>query len=109
MGRHRTPAWEVFRQSGAKLAPVPVDRDGLNVAALEQLIKGRPIRALYVTPHHQYPTTVTLTAGRRIALLELAKRERFAIIEDDFDHEFHYEGRPVLPLASVDRAGVVVY
>jgi GntR family transcriptional regulator/MocR family aminotransferase len=51
----------------------------------------------------------TLTAGRRLALLDLARKQRFAIIEDDYDHEFHYEGRPVLPLASVDRAGVVIY
>jgi GntR family transcriptional regulator / MocR family aminotransferase len=64
---------------------------------------------VYVTPHHQFPTTVTLSAGRRLRLLELARVHRFAIIEDDYDHEFHYDGRPVLPLASVDRAGVVAY
>jgi GntR family transcriptional regulator/MocR family aminotransferase len=52
---------------------------------------------------------VVLKAARRLALLELAKVERFAIIEDDYDHEFHYEGRPTLPLASADHAGVVIY
>jgi GntR family transcriptional regulator/MocR family aminotransferase len=51
----------------------------------------------------------TLSATRRLQLLQLATRHRFAIIEDDYDHEFHYEGRPVLPLASADTAGVVVY
>src|SRR5262249_41525579 len=67
------------------------------------------IRAVYVTPHHQYPTTVTLAPGRRVALLDLARRHRFAIVEDDYDHELHYEGRPVLPLASADVHGSVVY
>jgi len=68
-----------------------------------------PLRAVYVTPHHQYPTTVTLKAARRLALLDLARARRMAIIEDDYDHEFHYDGRPVLPLASADPSGLVVY
>lgn len=103
------PAWEAFRQYGANLVPVPVDENGLDVAALERMTERTPVCAVYTTPHHQYPTTTTLTAGRRIALLGLARRKGIAVIEDDYDHEFHYEGRPVLPLASVDRAGVVVY
>jgi GntR family transcriptional regulator/MocR family aminotransferase len=76
---------------------------------LERLISRRPIRAVYVTPHHQFPTTVTLSGPRRLELLSLAAQQRFAVIEDDYDHEFHYTGRPVLPMASIDRAGVVVY
>jgi GntR family transcriptional regulator/MocR family aminotransferase len=67
------------------------------------------LRAIYVTPHHQYPTTVTLKAGRRLALLALARARRIAIIENEYDHEFHYDGHPVLPLASADQTGVVVY
>jgi len=63
-------------------------------------VNAEPIGAVYLTPHHQYPTTVTLTPGRRVALLSLARRARFAIIEDDYDHELHYEGRPMLPLAK---------
>lgn len=103
------PAWEAFRRYGAKLLPIPVDRDGLDVDALAKACEQTKIRAVYVTPHHQYPTMATLTAGRRLALLDLARKLRFAVVEDDYDHEFHYEGRPVLPLASVDRAGVVIY
>jgi GntR family transcriptional regulator/MocR family aminotransferase len=103
------PAWEALRQAGARLVPVPVDDEGLDVGALATLVRRRPIRAVYLTPHHQYPTTVTLSPARRLALLDLARRERFFIIEDDYDHEFHYEGRPVLPLASVDHSGWVVY
>jgi GntR family transcriptional regulator/MocR family aminotransferase len=102
------PVWESFRLVGAKVIGVPVDREGLRIDALERALAHHQVRALYVTPHHQFPTTVTLSAGRRLKLLDLARTHRFAIIEDDFDHEFHYTGRPVLPLASVDPE-VVVY
>jgi GntR family transcriptional regulator / MocR family aminotransferase len=100
------PAWRALQAAGAKLVPVPVDAGGLRVDALAALER---VRAVYVTPHHQYPTTVTLSAGRRLALLALARARRFAVIEDDYDHEFHFAGRPILPLASADEAGAVVY
>ena len=103
------PAWEAFRAAGANVVPVPVDGDGLDVDALGRLAGRTALRAVYVTPHHQYPTTVTLKAARRLALLALARARRIAIVEDDYDHEFHYDGRPVLPLASADQAGLVVY
>lgn len=103
------PAWDALRLAGAELVAVPVDRDGLDVGALARVIARRPVRAVYVTSHHQYPTTVTLSAARRIALLDLARRHRFAIIEDDYDHEFHYEGHPVAPLAATDDYGSVIY
>jgi GntR family transcriptional regulator/MocR family aminotransferase len=103
------PAWEAFRSSGAHVVPVPIDREGMNIDALKELAARTALRAVYVTPHHQYPTTVTLKAARRLALLSAARAGRFAIIEDDYDHEFHYDGRPTLPLASADRAGLVVY
>jgi GntR family transcriptional regulator / MocR family aminotransferase len=102
-------AWDALARAGARLMPVPVDADGVDVAALEALCARRRVRALYLTPHHQYPSTVVLSASRRIALLDLARRYRVAIIEDDYDHEFHFEGRPVMPLASADAAGVVIY
>jgi GntR family transcriptional regulator/MocR family aminotransferase len=104
------PAWRALSQGGtATLRPVAVDEQGLCVDALEALCQREPVRAVYVTPHHQYPTTVTMSPARRMALLALAAKQRIAIIEDDYDHEFHYEGRPVLPLASADHAGVVLY
>ena len=103
------PAWEALRAAGAVLAPVPLDEDGLSVEALAALVARQHVRAVYVTPHHQYPTTAVLAPGRRLELLDLARRARILVIEDDYDHEFHYDGRPVLPLASADRAGVVVY
>ena len=103
------PAWRALGAAGAELVPVPVDAEGLRVDRVAELAQRGRLRAVYVTPHHQYPTTATLSASRRLALLELARRQRFAIIEDDYDHEFHYQGRPVLPLASADEAGVVAY
>jgi GntR family transcriptional regulator / MocR family aminotransferase len=102
-------AWEAFRLAGAKLIGVPVDADGLQVEALDRMLRRRSVRAVYVTPHHQFPTTVTMSAGRRLKLLDLARAHRIAIIEDDYDYEFHYDGRPVLPLASADSFGVVAY
>jgi GntR family transcriptional regulator/MocR family aminotransferase len=103
------PAWEAFRAAGARVVPLPVDGCGIDVEALAALHDRTPVRAVYLTPHHQYPTTVTLTPARRLQVLALAGRQRFAIVEDDYDHEFHYEGRPVLPLASADPARVVIY
>jgi len=103
------PAWTAFARAGARVVPIPIDRDGLDVDALAAVVRREPIAAVYVTPHHHYPTTVTLGAGRRLALLGLARRASFAVIEDDYDHELHYEGRPVLPLASADVHGSVVY
>jgi GntR family transcriptional regulator/MocR family aminotransferase len=102
-------AWQAFRAHGARLVPLPVDAGGLDVEALDALTRTTRVRAVYTTPHHQYPTTVTLSAGRRLALLALARSHGIAIIEDDYTHEFHYDGRPVLPLASNDTAGTVIY
>jgi GntR family transcriptional regulator / MocR family aminotransferase len=103
------PAWEAFRAAGANVVPIPVDRDGIDVDALRKAHRRSALRAVYLTPHHQYPTTVTLKAARRLEVLSMARDGAFAIVEDDYDHEFHYDGRPVLPMASVDRDGVVVY
>jgi GntR family transcriptional regulator / MocR family aminotransferase len=103
------PAWSALERAGAVLAPVRVDAGGLDTGQLARLCARRAVRAVYVTPHHHYPTTVAMAPSRRLELLELAARHRFAVIEDDYDHEFHYDGRPILPLASADAAGVVIY
>ena len=62
-----------------------------------------------MTPHHQFPTTVMMTAERRLKLLLLAEQYDFAIVEDDYDHEFHFSHHPVFPLASTDPTGRVIY
>lgn len=103
------PAREAFRSCGATILTVDVDNDGINVTGLEALCKKHPIRAIYVTPHHQFPTTVMMTAERRLKLFLLAKKYDFFIIEDDYDHEFHFEHHPVMPLASHDHDGRVIY
>lgn len=98
-----------FRMVGAEILRVPVDKDGLVVEEMEYLCMAHSIKAVYVTSHHHHPTTVTLKPERRIQLLALAEKYRFMIIEDDYDYEFHYGNSPVLPLASADRHGLVVY
>lgn len=97
-----------LRLAGAHLVPLPIDDEGLDVDALAKLIARQQLRAIYVTPHHQFPTTVVMSAARRMRLAKLAFDHGIAIIEDDYDHEFHYEGKPILPLAAgADRANVV--
>jgi GntR family transcriptional regulator / MocR family aminotransferase len=86
-----------------------VDESGIDVDAIEKLCKRKKIKALYITSHHHYPTTVTLTAARRIKLLGLAEQYGFFIIEDDYDYDFHYLSSPILPLVSADTKGMVVY
>ena len=102
------PAWAALRSAGAELTGVPVDADGMVIEALERRLATQRIDAVYLTPHHQYPSTVMLSGPRRQRLVALARQHRFAIIEDDYDHEFHYEGRPVRPLAA-GAGDVVVY
>lgn len=103
------PAREAFRSCGANILTVGLDVHGINVIELEKLCRKHPIRAVYVTPHHQFPTTVMMTAERRLKLLILAKQFDFTIIEDDYDHEFHFSHHPVFPLASTNHDGRVVY
>ena len=99
----------VFRHAGARLVTVPVDERGLDVEALERLCRDMPVRMVYVTPHHHYPTTVSMPAERRLQLLRLARTHGFCILEDDYDFDFHYDSNPVLPLASADEGRHVVY
>ncbi len=101
--------WRSFRHAGALLEPVPVDEQGICTDALEKLCKRKPIKAVYVTPHHQYPTSVTLKAGRRMHLVQLSNQYNFAIVEDDYDHDYHFGQRSLLPLASCGQAANVIY
>lgn len=98
-----------FQEAGGWVHHVPVDDFGIDVDAIEKVCKKRKIAAVYVIPHHHHPTTVTLTPERRVKLLELAAKYKFAIIEDDYDYDFHYSGAPVLPIASLDNSGSVIY
>ena len=99
----------IFKQRGVELLYVDVDEHGLNVEQIAQLCREKPIKMVYLTPHHHYPTTVTMSAERRMHLLQLANDYQFCILEDDYDYDFHYTSSPILPLASVDTEGVVAY
>ncbi|MCC9065393.1 PLP-dependent aminotransferase family protein [Flavobacterium piscisymbiosum] len=100
---------DTFKHSGAKLIRIPVDQNGMDINYLENILQKQTIKALYIIPHHHFPTTVTLSMERRLKLLNLAKNYRFAIIEDDYDFDFHYENKPYLPLASIDHNHNVIY
>lgn len=102
-------ASNIARIAGADILTVPVDEHGINVHELERLCKKKSIRAVFVMPHHHHPTTVSLCAERRMKLLMLAKEYQFAIIEDDYDYDFHYCSNPILPMASADHSGSVIY
>jgi GntR family transcriptional regulator / MocR family aminotransferase len=97
------PAWEIFRRLDARLVPVDLDDEGCRVDQIDALCRLHKVRMMYLTPHHQFPTTVSLHAGRRQRLLELARVHDFCVVEEDYDYEYHFAGRPYLPLAS-DRA-----
>ncbi len=99
----------IFQKAGAEILTVPIDDEGIDVDAVKKLCEKKPIRMLYLTPHHHYPTTVTLSARRRIELLRLSDQYGFIILEDDYDYDFHYNNSRVLPLASADGHGSVVY
>ena len=99
-----TPARLLFAAQGAQVVSVPVDSEGIVV---EQIPDNT--HAIYVTPSHQMPLGMPMSLARREALLEKASRIGAIIIEDDYDSEFRYEGRPTDSLQSMDRYGVVAY
>jgi len=103
------PAREAFRAAGAVIATIRIDENGLIPAEIEQICRHTPLRAIYLTPHHQFPTTVTLPPERRIQLLSLAEQYGFVIVEDDYDHEFNYTHRPILPLAGAHGGSRGIY
>lgn len=100
---------EIFRYVGANLLRIPVDEYGMDIDFLEGVLKKKSVKAVYIIPHHHFPTTVTMSMERRLKLLKLAKEHRFAIIEDDYDFDFHYNAKPYIPLASIDHNRNVIY
>jgi len=96
-----------LRAAGIRCAPVAVDAEGLRVAEGEA--RAPEARMAYVTPSHQYPLGATLSLSRRMALLAWARRRRAWIVEDDYDSEFRYAGRPLAALQGLDASGRVIY
>jgi len=99
----------IFQQTGASIKTIPVDKDGLDIAYIKKHFIKYSIRCVYICAHRDYPTTVKLSTERRLALLQLAKEYKFAIIEDDYDYDFQFEGSAMLPMASSDANGMVIY
>ena len=97
----------VFRAVGAHVLPVPVDAEGFDLAAAQT--SGKAAKLVYITPSHQYPTGVTMSLARRLQLLEWARRNGAWIVEDDYNSEFRYAGRPLASLQNLDRSGRVLY
>ena len=98
-------ALSVLRNSGARLVSVPCDMEGINPAAAT----GPAPRLIFVTPSHQYPTGVTMSLTRRLALLEAAAAVGAVILEDDYDSDFQYGGRRIAALQGIDRSASVAY
>lgn len=97
----------VFHGAGADIVPVPVDDDGLNVnIGVERAPRAR---LAYLTPSHQFPLGVTLALSRRLALLDWAKHADAYMLEDDYDSEFRFAGRPLASLQGLDDADRVIY
>jgi GntR family transcriptional regulator / MocR family aminotransferase len=97
----------VFFAAGCRLVPVPVDDEGLNVAAGVKLC--RKARAAFVGPSHQYPLGSTMSASRRLQLLDWAQSSGAWIVEDDYDSEYRYESMPIASLQGLDQNARVIY
>ncbi|WP_296393789.1 PLP-dependent aminotransferase family protein [Reyranella sp.] len=98
---------DALKAARARIVPVPVDDQGLVVA---NGVAASPLaRAAYVTPSHQSPSGVVLSMARRLELLAWAREARAWIIEDDYDSEFRYAGRPIASLQGIDRGERVIY
>ena len=99
----------IFQQAGASIKTIPVDEQGLDVEYIKKHFTKGKIRCVYVCSNRHYPTTKTLSAERRLKLIQLASAYQFAIIEDDYDYDFQYNGVSKLPMASADANGMVIY
>lgn len=96
-----------LRAAGARVFPVPVDAQGLDVAY--GVAHCPQAKLAYVTPSHQMPLGVSMSLPRRLALLAWAAQHKAWLVEDDYDSEYRYTGAPLASLQSLDRAGCVVY
>ena len=103
------PAMDVFENAGAELVSVKQDAYGIVPSDLEAKIVAGNIRLIYLTPLHQYPTTKTLSVSRRMAVYQLASTHNIPIVEDDYDHEFHFRCQPLAPMAANDPRQLVIY
>lgn len=104
-------ARKAFDAAGLECVPVPLDADGLQVAHLLEATQAhsKPPRAVFLTPSHQFPTGATLALDRRLAVIEWARQHQCWIIEDDYDSEFHYAGKPTACVQGLDQHERTLY
>jgi GntR family transcriptional regulator/MocR family aminotransferase len=103
-------AWDTMRQCAEiHLHGIPVDEEGIRLDALSTALESTRLRALYLTPRRQFPTARTMGVGRGKALLKLAAEHRIAVLEDDYDGEYHYGEQRPLPLLALDQTGQVIH
>lgn len=101
-------AFDAFQAADLTIHAIPVDEEGIDVNILEQLCQSEQIRAVYLTPRHQYPTTVRLSLSRRHRIKELSDKYDFIVIEDDFGADFQFSGQRLLPISSMlDKAHTI--
>ena len=102
-------AYETFEKAGLQVHPIPVDEEGINVDQLEAICRQGLLKAVYLTPRHQYPTTVKFSMKRRKQLCKLTEEYGLLIIEDDFGAEFQFTGKHLLPLSCLLPKGQFIY
>jgi GntR family transcriptional regulator/MocR family aminotransferase len=100
-------ARDIFAATGARIVPVPLDDEGFDLQTARK--RSRKARLIYVTPSHQFPLGVTMSLARRLSLLEWAQEREAFVIEDDYNSEYRYAGRPLASLQGLDRDGRVIY
>jgi len=100
---------EIIGNTGANIVRIKIDHEGIDTDHLEEVLQKTKLKMLYIVPHQHYPTTVTMSAARRVRLLELLALYDFWVIEDDYEYDFHYQNSPILPLASAAHGGKIIY
>jgi len=103
------PARQALHAADVNCVPIPVDEQGIRIDRLMKAHQESSLDGLYLTPHHQYPTTVTLSPARRIELLDLADHLDWLIIEDDYDFEYHFDVGPEMPLSASESTADFIY
>ncbi|WP_114941203.1 PLP-dependent aminotransferase family protein [Mucilaginibacter endophyticus] len=100
---------ETFKNAGAVINRIAVDEEGMIIEEFEKILQSKPVKMLYLAPHHHHPTTVTMSSERRLGLLQLMSKFDFWVLEDDYDYDYHHSNRPILPLATSCHNGKIIY
>lgn len=99
----------VFQQAGAKISTIPMDSEGIQIDFIRKHFQPGSIKFLYISPQHQYPTTISLSESRRQELIALAKKYDFILVEDDNDYELTYEKSAIIPMIKRSPSKNVIY